>query len=121
MQVFAVFFVGTALVGCSPAPHARSATGPAHAPRHVFVIVLENEPFQVTFGEHSPAPYLAHELPKQGALLTQGWLGPRDAPASAEDILAHLDEIKDVAGLVIPEAPADEYRLIAERIAGGSR
>jgi len=37
----------------------------------VFVIVLENEPFQVTFGEHSPAPYLAHELPKQGALLTQ--------------------------------------------------
>jgi len=44
---------------------------PAHAPRHVFVIVLENEPFQVTFGEHPPAPYLAHELPQQGALLTQ--------------------------------------------------
>jgi len=35
------------------------------------VIVLENEPFQVTFGEHSPAPYLAHELPKQGVLLAQ--------------------------------------------------
>jgi len=71
MQAFAVFFLGTALAGCSPAPHPKSVTGPAHAPRHVFVIVLENEPFQVTFGEHSPAPYLAHELPKQGSLLTQ--------------------------------------------------
>lgn len=36
---------------------------------HVFVIMLENEPYPVTFGEHSPAPYLAHELPRQGALL----------------------------------------------------
>jgi NAD(P)-dependent dehydrogenase (short-subunit alcohol dehydrogenase family) len=53
--------------------------------------------------------------------LTQGWLGPRDAPASAEDILAHLAEIEDIAGLVIPEAPADEYRLIAERIAAEKR
>jgi NAD(P)-dependent dehydrogenase (short-subunit alcohol dehydrogenase family) len=53
--------------------------------------------------------------------LTQGWLGPRDAPASAEDILVHIDEIADPTGLVIPEAPADEYRLIAERIAGETR
>jgi uncharacterized protein YuzE len=42
-------------------------------------------------------------------------------PASAEDILSHLDEIGDVAGITIPEAPADEYRLIAERIAAGKR
>jgi len=53
--------------------------------------------------------------------LTQGWLGPRDVPASAEDILAHLDEIEDVAGLAILEAPADEYRLNAERIAAEKR
>ncbi|MEW9570390.1 alkaline phosphatase family protein [Rhodanobacter sp. Si-c] len=39
--------------------------------RHVFVIVLENEPFDVTFGAQSLAPYLAHELTRQGALLTQ--------------------------------------------------
>ena len=37
---------------------------PAHAStpvpvRHVFMIVLENEPYPTTFGEHSPAPYLA--------------------------------------------------------------
>jgi phospholipase C len=73
-------WAATALLGASlaagataaprshPAAHADRA---AHAPRHVFVIVLENEPFQVTFGAHSPAPYLAHDLPKQGALLTQ--------------------------------------------------
>jgi len=49
-----------------------AATAAAIVPvRHVFVIVLENEPFDITFGAKSPAPYLAHTLPKQGALLTQ--------------------------------------------------
>jgi hypothetical protein len=37
--------------------------------RHVFVLVLENESFEQTFGATSPAPYLAHTLPAQGALL----------------------------------------------------
>ncbi|MGH8041116.1 MAG: alkaline phosphatase family protein, partial [Rudaea sp.] len=60
------------LVGCTGAPSARSleehsAVNPPI--RHVFVIVLENEPYEVTFSEQSLAPYLAHELPKQGALL----------------------------------------------------
>src|SRR6185312_9245658 len=50
---------------------AAAAGAAINVPRHVFVIILENEPFQVTFGEHSPAPYLAHELPKQGVLLTR--------------------------------------------------
>jgi NAD(P)-dependent dehydrogenase (short-subunit alcohol dehydrogenase family) len=49
--------------------------------------------------------------------VTSGWLGPRDVPATAEDIRAHLDEIGDLTGLEILEAPAEEYRLIAERIA----
>lgn len=40
-------------------------------PGHVFVIVLENEGYDTTFGTHSPAPYLASELSAQGALLTQ--------------------------------------------------
>lgn len=53
-------------------PPAQAAHDAAVAPvRHVFIIVLENEPFQVTFGPKSLAPYLAHKLPKQGALLTQ--------------------------------------------------
>lgn len=63
----------TLLSACAtPAPVPSTAhAGRVHPPRHVFLVVLENEPFQVTFGAHSPAPYLAHELPKQGVLLTQ--------------------------------------------------
>jgi hypothetical protein len=33
--------------------------------------MLENQPFATTFGAHSPAPYLAHQLVPQGALLQQ--------------------------------------------------
>jgi hypothetical protein len=39
--------------------------------RHVFVIVLENEDAEVTFGPGSPAPYLATTLPAQGQLIEQ--------------------------------------------------
>src|SRR5271165_5424443 len=38
---------------------------------HVFVIVLENEGYNVTFGPTSAAPYLSQTLPAQGVLLTQ--------------------------------------------------
>jgi phosphatidylinositol-3-phosphatase len=37
--------------------------------RHVLLIVLENEPFEASFGAASPAPYLARVLPQQGTLL----------------------------------------------------
>ncbi|HET7757311.1 MAG TPA: alkaline phosphatase family protein [Steroidobacteraceae bacterium] len=37
--------------------------------RHVFVLVLENEPYAASFGPGSPAPYLARTLPAAGALL----------------------------------------------------
>jgi hypothetical protein len=39
--------------------------------RHVFLIMLENQAFKVTFGSSSSAPYLAKSLTSQGALLTQ--------------------------------------------------
>ncbi|MHB1271992.1 MAG: alkaline phosphatase family protein [Rhodanobacter sp.] len=56
---------------CAASPLRSSPPPPTVAApvRHVFVIVLENEPYQVTFGAQSLAPYLAHELPRQGALL----------------------------------------------------
>jgi phosphatidylinositol-3-phosphatase len=38
--------------------------------RHVFIVVLENQSYRVTFGRRSPAPYLARTLPSRGALLT---------------------------------------------------
>jgi hypothetical protein len=49
----------------------QAATAPARsAPRigHVFILILENEGYQVTFGARSPATYLNH-LKHQGALV----------------------------------------------------
>ncbi len=37
--------------------------------RHVFVIVLENQGYEATFGDPAADPYLARALPAQGALL----------------------------------------------------
>ncbi len=48
---------------------AVSAAAPQPKIGHVFVIVLENENFRTTFGPDSVAPYLARDLPAQGALL----------------------------------------------------
>jgi hypothetical protein len=42
-----------------------------HRIRHVFVIVLENEGYDVTFGPASKAPYLSQTLVSQGVLLSQ--------------------------------------------------
>jgi len=39
--------------------------------KHVFVIVLENEDYDVTFGANTKAPYLANTLTAKGALLKQ--------------------------------------------------
>jgi hypothetical protein len=70
------WLVGAALVfGWSMAAMADSpgnSTGISAVPvHHVFIIVLENEPYEVTFGANTPAPYLARQLPRQGALLSQ--------------------------------------------------
>jgi phospholipase C len=53
-----------ALLSCAPALGAATP-----GVRHVFLIVLENESYQVTFGHDSRAPYFAHTLPTQGMLL----------------------------------------------------
>ena len=53
----------------SSAPAAREETLPPI--RHVFVLLLENQSYGVTFGSQSPASYLARTLPARGALLSQ--------------------------------------------------
>ncbi len=50
------------------APGVGAGAGPV---QHVFVIVLENQGYDVTFGAHSQAPYLAATLVRSGVLLTQ--------------------------------------------------
>ena len=47
---------------------AASAAPPV---KHVWVIVLENKGYATTFGAQTPAPYLARDLPAEGALLSQ--------------------------------------------------
>ena len=74
----ATLLFGLLLAGCassgtpvSAAPVSIAPVSTTHAPiGHVFLIVLENKPFNVTFGPESPAPYLGHTLPEAGALLT---------------------------------------------------
>ncbi|HYM03611.1 MAG TPA: alkaline phosphatase family protein [Stellaceae bacterium] len=50
---------------------APSLAAPRAGIEHVFIIVLENQSFDVTFGPASPAPYLAKTLPAKGVLLKQ--------------------------------------------------
>ena len=39
--------------------------------KHVFIIVLENQSFETTFGADTPIPYLADSMTKAGAFLRQ--------------------------------------------------
>jgi hypothetical protein len=54
-------------------PAGAAGPVPTVPPRigHVFVIVLENENADVTFGAGSPAPYLSQTLPSQGAFIPE--------------------------------------------------
>jgi len=77
-SVLAASVVGALLAtgACAPpagTPAASSAAAvPAPAPvKHVFIIVLENQGYNTTFGPGTRAPYLADSLPAQGALLRQ--------------------------------------------------
>src|ERR1700709_1056394 len=61
-----VVVVGLAAPGAGAATKAKPP-----AITHVFVINLENEDYQTTFGAKSPAPYLSQTLRSQGLLLEQ--------------------------------------------------
>ena len=53
-------------------PAARRVDGTGLPPiRHVFVIVLENEGYDETFGDPTADPYLATTLPSAGAQLSE--------------------------------------------------
>lgn len=58
--------------GAPAAPVPPAGLPPTGLPpvRHVFVLLLENQSYAVTFGRDSRAPYLARTLPARGALLS---------------------------------------------------
>jgi hypothetical protein len=66
-----------ALGAFSPPQPALAAPPTSNVPatlppiRHVFVLVLENESYPITFGASSLAPYLSRTLRGQGALLAE--------------------------------------------------
>ncbi|HUP93243.1 MAG TPA: alkaline phosphatase family protein [Solimonas sp.] len=64
-----------ALAACNGSSHHSGAVGDTPPPGgkvgHVFIVVLENENADVSFGPASPAPYLAMTLPAMGAFLPE--------------------------------------------------
>lgn len=67
----ALFAAGAALAALAPAGAAAQAARALPPIRHVFVIMLENQGYDTTFGPRTRAPYLAHTLARAGALLRQ--------------------------------------------------
>ena len=67
--LFLAAFLGTVPVRTLASPNDSDEL--RHRIKHVFVIVLENEGFDVTFGPNSKAPFLSKTLPSQGVLLNQ--------------------------------------------------
>src|ERR1700692_1746312 len=55
---------------CDALPTAVIHHPAGSRPQHVFIIVLENESYDETFGPQSKAPYLSKCLTKRGQLLT---------------------------------------------------
>ncbi len=70
LPVLAVSVAGLVFGTLHPGSHRAAAYTPPPI-RHVFVINLENQRYDTTWGAHSPAPYLAKTLRAKGALLTQ--------------------------------------------------
>lgn len=48
--------------------------------------------------------------------VTGGWQGPREQPASAEDVLTHIEDIESRATVTEFQHVTDEFKLIAENL-----
>jgi phosphatidylinositol-3-phosphatase len=74
-QLCGSILLGAALAACGASP-PQPQPGPAAATevratpvRHIFLLLLENEDYDRSFGPASPATYLSKQLPAQGAQL----------------------------------------------------
>lgn len=61
----------SAPAGEANAPSLSGSTAKLPPVRHVFVIMLSNQPYASVFGPASGAPYLAHTLERKGELLVR--------------------------------------------------
>ncbi len=67
--VLAVMILAMLGVLAAVTPTAAGAQEAAPPIRHVFLLILENQSFDTTFGPHTRAPYLARILTRRGMLL----------------------------------------------------
>jgi NAD(P)-dependent dehydrogenase (short-subunit alcohol dehydrogenase family) len=51
--------------------------------------------------------------------MSDGWMGPRDKPASVDDVAAHFDQISSTARFFVPESLSDEFVKLADRMNRG--
>lgn len=51
--------------------------------------------------------------------MSHGWMGPRDTPATADDVAAHFGEVTATDRYFIPESLTDEFVHLIERIKQG--
>jgi len=71
---------------------------------------------------HSAYSSLGGRIARVFIGVTEGWQGPRDAPANAEDIAVNIEQIRNATrGFDIPDSLSDEYRIVASRVAARSR
>jgi NAD(P)-dependent dehydrogenase (short-subunit alcohol dehydrogenase family) len=50
----------------------------------------------------------------------KGWVAPKGKLPSAEDILDHIDVIRDQKGYTVPDSIADETKAVVEALKGGN-
>ncbi|HUN78665.1 MAG TPA: alkaline phosphatase family protein [Solirubrobacteraceae bacterium] len=82
--------------------------------KHVFMIVLADEPFALTFGPESPAPYIARTLEHKGELLTRVYAVAHEELANEVALISGLGPTSQTAADcptyadISPSNPDDE-------------
>ncbi len=84
---------GPAKLAPAPTP-SKSGLPPV---KHVFLIVLADQPYSATFGPSSPAPYLASTLARRGELLVRYYAVARDELANEIALVSGLGPTADTA------------------------
>ncbi len=99
-----------------------TARGGAKLPpiKHVFLIVLSDEPYAAAFGPESPAPYLAHTLERRGELLVRYYAVAHEQLANGIALLSGQGSTRATAtncatyDAVTPASAAAEGQFLGE-------